>query len=119
MRVFQERFQWHMGLVVADWRYVVRIANLDISDIVASTATPIIDAMELALSKLPSSMGNQRFYMNRTMKYLLNRERRRAVGDGGGITFENVDGQKKRQMYFQDVEIRQVDQILTTETAVS
>ncbi|HVJ30660.1 MAG TPA: hypothetical protein VNA66_10160, partial [Gammaproteobacteria bacterium] len=34
MRAYQERYQWQGGLVVKDWRYVVRIANIDISNLV-------------------------------------------------------------------------------------
>lgn len=32
-------FQWDAGLVVKDWRYVVRIANIDVSDWVGVTGT--------------------------------------------------------------------------------
>ena len=29
----EERFTWHAGLAVADWRYVVRICNIDVSNL--------------------------------------------------------------------------------------
>lgn len=33
--VKEETFEWHMGLAVKDWRYVSRIANIDVSDLAA------------------------------------------------------------------------------------
>ena len=31
----EEMFRWHVGLAVKDWRYVVRLANIDVSDLKA------------------------------------------------------------------------------------
>lgn len=33
--VKEETFEWHMGMAVKDWRYVVRIANIDASELAA------------------------------------------------------------------------------------
>lgn len=35
--VHREKFTWDLGLSVRDWRYVVRIANVDVSDLIAGT----------------------------------------------------------------------------------
>ena len=45
-------FQWDVGLSVRDWRSVVRIANIDVSDLSkdASTGANLIDLLDEALS---------------------------------------------------------------------
>lgn len=119
MRAMQEQFTWDAGLVVKDWRHVVRICNLDISDIKALSVGDglLIEQLENAVELLPSRTGKAVFYMNRTIRRLLRRQVREAVGAGGGLTFENVDG--KRVLMFGDIPIRTSDAILTTETAVA
>ena len=75
LQAFATRYQWKNGLVVKDWRYVVRICNIDISDLVASTgtqtsaaATNLIKLMARALYRIPNmAMGRAAFYMNRTV----------------------------------------------------
>jgi hypothetical protein len=117
MRVFQERFQWKPGIALRDWRYVVRICNIDVTNTDAANIKTIITNMETAVETPPNKLGKPVFYMNRTMRRLLRREARESVGAGGGITYENVDG--KRMLMFGDVPIRLVDQLLNTEATVS
>ncbi|MEN9709578.1 major capsid protein [Caudoviricetes sp.] len=75
LQALATRYQWKNGLVVKDWRYVVRICNIDVSDLIgqtgsqASTAsTAIIKLMARALYRIPNmAMGRACFYMNRTV----------------------------------------------------
>ena len=75
LQAFATRYQWKNGLVVKDWRYVVRIANIDVSDMSAasgtqasSAATQLIKLMTRALYRIPNmAMGRAAFYMNRTV----------------------------------------------------
>ena len=75
LQAYATRYQWKNGLVVKDWRYVVRIANIDVSDLVAQTgsqaanaATTIIKLMSRAIYRIPNmTMGRAAFYMNRTV----------------------------------------------------
>ena len=75
LQALATRYQWKNGLVVKDWRYVVRICNIDVSDLVgqtgtqaASAATAIIKLMARALYRIPNmAMGRACFYMNRTV----------------------------------------------------
>jgi hypothetical protein len=117
MRAMQERFQWKAGLCVKDWRYAVRIANVDISDAGAANATTIIDAMERATETPPSRRGRRVFYMNRTIRRLLRKQVREDVKAGGGLTYENFDG--KQILTFDGTPIRVVDQLLNTEALVA
>jgi len=116
MRVFQERFQWKPGIALKDWRYVVRICNIDVSDTDAANIKTIITNMETALETRPNKLGKPVFYMNRTMRRLLRREARESVGSGGGLTYENFDG--KRILVFGDTPVRLVDQLLNSEAVV-
>jgi hypothetical protein len=118
MRALQERFQWKAGLVVKDWRHVVRIANIDVSDeIAAPTAYNLITQMEHAIELLPNRLGRPVFYVNRTIKRLLRQQAREFVKAGGGITFENFSG--RPVMMFGDVPVKTVDAILNTEATIS
>lgn len=75
MQALATQYQWKNGLVVKDWRYVVRICNIDVSDLMGQTgtqaaaaATAIIKLMARALYRIPNlSMGRPAFYMNRTV----------------------------------------------------
>lgn len=75
LQAFATRYQWKNGLVVKDWRYVVRICNIDISDLLAgsntqaaSASTALIKLMARALYRIPNmAMGRAAFYMNRTV----------------------------------------------------
>jgi hypothetical protein len=116
MRALQERYQWKAGLVVKDWRYVVRIANIDVSDLAGGTPPDLIAAMEQADEILPNNLGKRVFYAPRRVTRYLRKQVRTAVANGGGLTFENYQG--KRVMTFDGIPIRRVDQILLTEARV-
>jgi hypothetical protein len=128
MQALATRYQWKNGLVVKDWRYVVRICNIDVSDLIAQTgtqaasaATAIIKLMARALYRIPNmSMGRAAFYMNRTVhsglalaamdksQYVLKIEQ--------GLT---QFGQPNSWLSFLGVPLRRVDALLNTEAAVS
>lgn len=116
MRALQERFQWKGGLALKDWRYVVRICNIDVSDLNAANVKTLINFMEQAIETIPDTLGNPVFYMNRTMRRFLRREARESVGSGGGLTYENYEG--KRILMFGDVPIKRADALLNTEALV-
>ncbi len=74
MRAYQDHFQWKAGVVVKDWRYAVRICNIDVSDLtnenVAAANLPKL--MKRAMDRIPSyAMGSAAFYANRTVKSFL------------------------------------------------
>ncbi len=119
MRAYQEHWEWSCGLVVKDWRFAVRIANIDISDLVteAAGAAELQKDMTRAMYRIPNlRAGNARFYMNRTTVQQLDIQRRADVTSGGGLTFDNVDG--KRIMMFRGIPIRVVDSLIETEARV-
>ena len=116
--VYQEKWEWKCGIAVRDWRYAVRIANIDISNLVAkSSAADLIDNMIKAIHRLPSmNVGKCAFYMNRTVMQMLDIQRRDDVA-AAGMTYQEVDG--KLVPTFRGIPIRKVDALLETESQVS
>ena len=117
MRALQERWQWKGGLCVKDWRYAVRICNLDVSLMNGGVTIDIIALLEQAVETLPNKLGRPVFYTNRTVRRYLRKFARTAVSAGGGLTYENVDG--RRILMFGEVPIRLVDALVNNEALVS
>jgi hypothetical protein len=119
LRAYQDRWQWKCGLVLKDWRYVVRICNIDVSNLVGkSSAADLTDYMIRAIYRIPSIANcKPAFYMNRTCAEFLDIQRRDDVQTGGQLGYENVDG--KRVMKFRGIPIRVCDQLVTETTAVT
>jgi hypothetical protein len=120
-QALQTHYQWKNGLVVKDWRFVVRICNINVANLVAET-TPanLIKLLSRSLDRLPSfAMGRAAFYMNRTVYSML---RIQALNTSQtAVTIEkglNQFGQPSAWAAFQGVPLRRVDQILNTEARV-
>lgn len=119
MRAYQDQWQWKCGVALRDWRYVVRVANLDISDLAAGGggAADLVELMIKAMHRLPSlNMGKCAFYMNRSVFQYLDIQRRNDVASAG-MRYEEVDG--KIVYNFRGIPIRKVDALLETEAVVS
>ncbi len=118
MRAFQEMWQWNCGIALKDWRFTVRIANIDISNLVAkSSAADLVDKMIRAIHRIPTlAMGRPVFYMNRTVYQCLDIQRRDDVSTGGQLKYEQVDGIMTPT--FRGIPIRKVDALTETEARV-
>lgn len=118
MRAYRERWQWKVGVVLKDWRYAVRIANIDVSNLVAqSSNADLTFNMIKAIHRIPNlKMGKCAFYVNRTVAEYLDIQRLSAVKSGGGIGYDNVDG--KMQYSFRGIPVRVCDALLETEARV-
>lgn len=123
LRAYQEHWQWKGGLVVKDWRYAVRIPNIDISNLRDKTsAADLVELMIKATHRPPrggmqSGSVKKVFYMNRSVFQYLDIQRRDDVQAGGGLVYKDVDGQELPT--FRGVPIRVCDALLETESAVS
>lgn len=117
MRAMRERFLWKAGLVVKDWRYAVRICNIDVSDLAGATPADLVSYMEQADEIIPSRMGNRAFYCNRRVARWLRSIVRGKVTAGGGLTYENIGN--RQILSFGGVPIRKVDQLLINEARVT
>lgn len=118
LRAYQDHFKWKCGLALKDWRYVVRIANIDISNLVAkSSAADLIDLMIKAIHRIPNlNMGKPCFYMNRSCFQMLDIQRRDDVA-GAGMRYDEVDG--RLVPHFRGIPIKKVDSLTETEAQVS
>lgn len=122
MRVYRDQFQWKCGLAVRDWRYVVRIANVDTSALVAESGNAdLIKVMSRALDRVPSlSMGKPVFYMSRTPQSWLRVQALNKSNNALAVEPSlNQFGQRIGELSFLGVPIRTCDQILETEAIVS
>jgi hypothetical protein len=128
-RAYQDHYQWKCGLSLRDWRYVTRIANINVthlaaqSDTQASTAgTELIKMMSRAIDRIPAfGMCKPVFYMNRTVFSLL---RVMALQkSAGALSIEQAADQfgnpVRGNLSFMGIPIRRVDSILNNETAIS
>jgi hypothetical protein len=131
MEVLAERFQWKVGLVVKDWRYAVRICNIEVgtgtNDIAAingtmapTVFTNLLHLMARAIARIPNPMmGKCVFYMNRTvfsglMRLALEKSNAALSIQSALSQF----GTPQSMMTFLGYPIRQLDAIVNTEAVV-
>jgi hypothetical protein len=118
MMALVDHWEWKCGLALKDWRYVVRIANIDVSNLSsASDQANLLRLMADAEERLPNELGSRAFYANRTVIRNMRHQTTSAVSAGGGITFENYAG--KRTRMFGITPVRVTDAILNTEDVVA
>lgn len=128
LQAYATRYQWKNGLVVKDWRYVVRIANINVTHLLAqdntqapTAATALIKLMARSLYRIPNmAMGRAAFYMNRTVHSGLSV----AALDKSQYVLKVNEGLSQfgtpySWLSFLGVPLRRVDAIVNTEAVVS
>jgi hypothetical protein len=122
---YKSHYQFKAGLCVRDWRYVVRIANIDISDLATAgdavdSSTNLFKWMSMALDKLPP-VGSVRpvFYMNQTVRSML---RVKLINKSNlWLSLDDIQGAngvKRPTLSFQGIPCRRVDAITSTEARI-
>lgn len=116
-QMYRSHYRWDCGLTLRDWRYVVRIANIDVSDLNTLQNTKnLITWMIQAAERIPSfGSGRAAFYCNRTIREKLRLGILEKVASN--LTFESVAG--KRVMTFDEIPVMRTDALLNTEAVVS
>lgn len=132
-RAFADLWNWDCGLTVRDWRYVVRIANIDVSDLLAQTgtqaptaSTALVKLMVKAQARIPMmGMGKCAFYANRTLKEMMGvaaleksqnvLKVEEAINQFGTVAPGSVNN---GTLKFLGTPIRTVDALLSTEARV-
>ena len=119
--VKEEKFEWHVGLAVKDWRYVARICNIDLSDIQAGTVK-LYNFMRKAYYRLQSRRvagGSMAIYCNRDVLEALD-----ALASNQGnadnftrLRYKEIEGEEV--LTYRGIPIRESDSILNTEAVVS
>jgi hypothetical protein len=121
-QAYSTHYRWDLGLVVQDYRYVVRIANIDRSllgadpTVTGYTGANLADLMFEALEYLPS-LENCRpvFYMDRSIKTKLRQQLPNVVKNS---TLQVMEVGGKRVDSFQEIPIRRMDQMRVDEAKV-
>lgn len=116
-QAYRDHFRWACGLVIRDWRYCVRIANIDVSDLTSDVnkLKALISLMIQASEMIRSNdKGRAAWYMTRNTASKL----RQAILEkvGLNLTWETVEG--KKVMMFDGIPVRRVEQLLNTEALV-
>lgn len=116
MEAYRTHYRWDAGLTIRDWRYFVRIANIDISGLnTLANTKDIINWMIQASERIPQlGKGRAAFYMNRRLREKLRLGILEKVTTN--LTWETVAGQ--RVMTFDDVPVRLTDALVNTESRV-
>lgn len=119
MQAFRTHYRWDVGITVRDWRYVVRIANIDRSDLTAdaSTGADLNDLMHRAWTELPNpQLGRCAWYMDKQILGFLRRQTANAV-QNSTLTTEMVGG--TMQTSWGGIPIRRCDALRTNEAQVT
>lgn len=123
---YRSHFQHKVGISVRDWRFVVRICNIDITNLqtagdASDVSANIIKLMSVALDKFPPT-GNVRpvFYMNQTVRAML---RVKLISKSNlWLSLDDLKGASgitRPTLSFQGVPCRRVDVITSTEARVT
>lgn len=114
---FRSHYQWKNGISLRDWRYVVRIANIDSSALTkdATSGADLVDLMVQAIELPPSMKGKAVFYANKTVTSFLRRQILNKANVLLGL--EEVAG--KSVVTFDGIPVRKCEALLNTEVTVS
>jgi hypothetical protein len=119
MQAYRTHYRWDVGLSVRDWRYAVRIANIDRSLLTAdiSTGADLNDLMHQAWTELPNtSAGRCAWYMDKQVMSFLRRQTSNAV-QNSTLSVDMVGG--TMQTSWGGIPIRRCDALRTNEATVS
>lgn len=108
MEGYRTHYRWDLGLTLRDWRYVVRIANIDRSLLIsdASTGANLPELMFDARERLPNT-GNVKlcYYMDRNIRGMVRKQLAKAVTNStltidqvGGVDVMAIDGIPMRRV---------------------
>lgn len=93
MEAYRSHYRWDAGLCVRDWRYFVRIANIDRSALTtdASSGAHLPNLLFQAYERLPNTNGRVCWYMDRAVKTKLGQQDAALVKQST-LTHENTGG---------------------------
>lgn len=132
-QAYREHFKWEIGFVLRDWRYMARIANIDVTQLTGVAAANLINLVIRAMYRLPTmptsattiqtsdtpavkaSMGRTVIYCNRVLRTYLDLQAMNKTNVL--LRIEEFNG--KPVTTFRGIPIRTVDAILNNEATVS
>lgn len=117
----EELFRWHIGLAVKDWRYNVRIANIDVS-LMQAGSVALYTFMRKAFYKLQSRRvagGRQAIYCNRDVLEALDGLATNAGASDNFVRLKPMEIEGKEVLTYRGIPIRETDALLNTEALVA
>jgi hypothetical protein len=132
-QAYRDHFKWEIGLVLRDWRYVARIANIDVTQLTGVSAANLINLIIRALYRLPTApvsatviqtsdtpevranMGRTVLYANRVVRTYLDLQAMNKTNVL--LRIEEFDG--KPITTFRGIPVRTCDAILSNEAQVT
>ena len=119
MEAYRTHYRWDMGLVVRDWRYIVRIPNIEKSALTknAASGADLTDLMIQAIELMPN-LNNVRpvFYVPRNIRAFLRRQISNKTLNAT-MSLDNVAG--RHVVMFDGIPVRRVDKLAANEALVS
>jgi hypothetical protein len=131
--VYRSHFKWETGLCVRDWRYIVRLANIDVTLLNGVNAANLINGLVRGINRWPTAPRDQTIVQTATRPSGL-------VGGGRGAiyisrtiaTYLRLQAMNKTNLLlrldewdgkvittFSGVPLRIVDQLLSTEARLT
>lgn len=132
-QAYREHFKWEIGFVLRDWRYMCRIANIDVTQLTGVSAANLINLIVRALYRLPTApvsatsiqtsdspavranMGRTVIYCNRVIRTYLDLQAMNKTNVL--LRIEEFNG--KPVTTFRGIPVRTCDAILNTEAQVT
>ncbi len=122
MLVLNEQFTWDVGLSVRDWRYVCRVANIDVSDMQAGSVL-LYDFLRQAYYQLYQRRtpgGNSAIYCNRDVLEALDTLATNAGAADNFVRLKSgTDIQGNEVLSYRGIPIRETDALVNTEAQVT
>ncbi len=121
MEVYRTHYRWDVGLTVRDWRYIVRIPNIDRSDLAIAhgSGANLPDLFFQAMRRIPNlNAGRPTFYMSRDVATMVARQ---VAVDGASsfLTSESNAGDMRWTEKFHGIPMRRVDSLAGNEALVT
>jgi hypothetical protein len=116
----EEKFTWHIGIAVKDWRYVSRIANIDVS-LMQAGSVALYDFMRKAYYKLQNRRvagGKLAIYCNRDVLEALDALATNAGASDSFIRLKTTEIEGKEVQTYRGIPIRETDAVINTEARV-
>jgi len=122
--VEEEKFTWHIGTAVKDWRYNARVANMDVS-LMQAGSVALYDFMRKAYYKLQSRMrrgdaavGRQAIYCNRDVLEALDALASNAGSSDNFTRLKIGEIEGAEVLTYRGIPIRETDALINTEARI-
>jgi hypothetical protein len=115
---YRDHWIWRCGLFVKDWRFVVRIANIDPTALTITGASgPLLEDLMVQAAEQIESLDGVRavFYVPRFVRAFFRRQLLQRKNQF--LSWDEVGG--RRVLSFNEIPVRRTDALNTNETQVS